>query len=78
MTDEGELVTILSADIIEADLVMGLLEQAGIQAFLQDEMAPRNIGFGARSIRVAVAQRDLAEAQALLRAPSESPSEAQP
>ncbi|MBI2504776.1 MAG: DUF2007 domain-containing protein [Candidatus Latescibacteria bacterium] len=78
MTDEGELVVVLNGGTVEADLVKGLLEQAGIEAFLYNELAPSLTGLVSGPIQVAVAQRDLAEAQALLQARSENPGEAQP
>ena len=78
MTDEGELVVVLNGDTIEADLIKGLLEQAGIEAFLYNELAPSLTGLVGGPVQVAVAQRDLAEAQALLQARSEDPGEAQP
>ena len=61
MANEGELVIVLKGDIIEADLVKGLLEQAGIEAFLYNELSPSFTGLGSFApTQVAVARRDLA------------------
>ncbi|MCC7265161.1 MAG: DUF2007 domain-containing protein [Candidatus Latescibacteria bacterium] len=72
MTDEAELVVIFSGGLVEADLVKGLLDQAGIEAFLYNEQSTFIAVAGALvPHQVAVARRDLAEAVALVQALSE-------
>ncbi len=72
MTEEAELAVVFSGGLVEADLVKGLLDQAGIEAFLYNELSPSFTGLGSFApSQVAVARRDLAEAVALVQARSE-------
>ena len=72
MTDEAELVVLFSGGLVEADLIKGLLEQAGIESFLYNEQSPTFTGLGCFApSQVAVARRDLDEAVALVQALSE-------
>jgi len=78
MTDADGLAVVLSGSLIEADLVLGLLEQAGIAAFRHNEQAASFTGLGFLAPhQVAVARRDLAEALALVQAHSEDLDAAQ-
>lgn len=77
VTDEAELAIVFSGGLVEADLVKGLLEQAGIAAFLYNEQSTFIAVAGSLvPHQVAVARRDLAEALALVQARGEDPGTA--
>ena len=66
-----DLVIVFVGDFSEAGMVKGLLEDAGIEAFLKDEyvgiVAPWTVtGGGVGAVKVVIARRDLESAQTVL------------
>lgn len=71
MSKENDLIVIYAGTAVEAGMIQGLLEDAGIKAFLRDEIlgsiAPWYvIGGGAGAVKVVVARKDLDKARPIV------------
>ena len=64
MDEEHQLVVVHMAPLGSAGLVKGLLEEAGIAAYLQDEMMSTIYPVG--PVRVAVVQQDVERAKTII------------
>jgi predicted RNA-binding Zn-ribbon protein involved in translation (DUF1610 family) len=80
--DVDDLVTLAKcAKLEDADLIVSLLEGAGIQAFIPDEQLTQTFGFNLNSsggVRVQVRPQDYAIAKELLPTPEAKPANSQP
>jgi hypothetical protein len=80
--DPDNLVTLTKcAKLADADLIVSLLEAAGIQAFIPDEHLMQNIGFNLNTygyVRVQVRPQDYAMAKELTSKSEEPPASSQP
>ena len=78
---EDDLVVVYSGDSISSGIIKGLLEDAGITAFLQDEFMgtifPYLItGSGTGAVKVVIAKSDLEQANSIIQEfSSESPKD---
>lgn len=68
MTDKGDRLVQVAAsnDLVEAHLLKGLLERAGIQVFLFDEQAAGYTPFVIGGVRLMVPASELARAREVL------------
>lgn len=80
--DADDLVTLAKcAKLEDADVIVSLLEAAGIQAFIPDEQLTQTFGFNLNSsggVRVQVRPQDYDMAKELLPAPEATPASPQP
>jgi hypothetical protein len=67
----GPAVVVYAGDIVNADLLKGILESKGISSYLQDEFLGREFPYiaapgGAGAVKVVVAEQDLERARPIV------------
>jgi hypothetical protein len=72
MSENEEFITIYEGNIIEAELIKGLLENSGIKAFLTDEImgtiAPGYLSPGFEgSVKVVIFKKNLKKAEIIIK-----------
>jgi hypothetical protein len=72
MSENEEFITIYEGNIIEAELIKGLLENSGIKAFLRDEImgtiAPGYLSPGFKgSVKVVIFKKNLKKAEIIIK-----------